>query len=110
MKRAKPRGGRFFNSDAAATASEYAIVLTLIILTALGAILLLGSKAERMMGSLGSELGGVVGLNDGGSSRYTISNVPRTADIIGTNETKDKGLTLWKNPFAMDDHDAAKSR
>ena len=110
MKRASPRGGRFIDSDAAMTATEYAIVLTLIVLTAVGAGLLLGGKTEWMMGSLGSELSGVVGVNDGRSSSYTISYGQQPTDIIGTAVTKDKGLTLWKNPFAMDGHDAVKSR
>jgi len=108
MKRAKPRGGRFFNSDAAATASEYAIVLTLIILTALGAIRLLGSKAEWMMGSLGSELGGVVGLNDGGRSTRTISSGLQHTDRFETDESEESGFTLWNNPFARNDDESAK--
>ena len=99
MKRARSRGGRFFNSDAALTATEYAIVLTLIVLTAVGAGMLLGGKTEWMMGSLGSELSGVVGSHDGGSSSFTIATGQRPGDIIGTDETEAKGFTLWKNPF-----------
>ena len=110
MKRARTRGGRFLNSDAALTATEYAIVLTLIVLTAIGAGLLVGGKTEWMMGSLGSELSGVVGSHDGGSSSYTIANGQRLADRIRTDETEEKGLTFWKNPFAKDHDDAAKSR
>ena len=83
-------------------------MLTLIVLTAIGAILLLGSKAEWMMGSLGSELGGVVGLNDGGSSTYTISSGQQHTDKIETDESEESGFTLWSNPFAKNDDEAAK--
>lgn len=98
MKRATPRAGGLFQSDAALAASEYAIILALIVGVLLGAVLLMGGRAESMFASLSAEVSGVFGESGSVGPNLILGGTDRIQDRIGANETIESRHAILQEP------------